>query len=156
LWVPNGLNLAGDYDWFFEGFTLYEALKASLRLGLIDFREYLNTISRVYNSYLADPERDRVSVIELSTRRWSSSLVYDRCMLLAFICDLALLEASKGRESIEDLYRELFRTSHYGQDGNEVIITLMSARDSLRPLTISYVRKSESLELERLVGTYGL
>src|SRR6185295_10995066 len=26
LWVPNSLKLKGDYDWFFEGFTLYHAL----------------------------------------------------------------------------------------------------------------------------------
>ncbi|PYS68153.1 MAG: hypothetical protein DMF73_17510 [Acidobacteria bacterium] len=31
LWVPNGLALSGDYDWFYEGFTIYQA--AQLRYG---------------------------------------------------------------------------------------------------------------------------
>src|SRR6185503_16916761 len=30
LWVPNSLKLEGDYDWFFEGFTLYMALRTAL------------------------------------------------------------------------------------------------------------------------------
>ncbi|MCA1606713.1 MAG: hypothetical protein LC775_14870, partial [Acidobacteria bacterium] len=30
LWVPNTLALEGDYDWFFEGFTLYQALLTCL------------------------------------------------------------------------------------------------------------------------------
>ena len=37
LWVPNSLSLDGDYDWFFEGFTLYLALLTDVRLGLISF-----------------------------------------------------------------------------------------------------------------------
>jgi hypothetical protein len=32
LWVPNALRLHGDYDWFFEGFTLYTALLTALEL----------------------------------------------------------------------------------------------------------------------------
>src|SRR6185437_16217136 len=45
LWVPNSLKLEGDYDWFFEGFTLYQALRMDLRLGLISFEDYLETIA---------------------------------------------------------------------------------------------------------------
>jgi predicted metalloprotease with PDZ domain len=63
LWVPNGLELKGDYDWFFEGFTLYRALRTDLRLGLISFNDYLDTIARVYDSYRAAPDRDRLSLI---------------------------------------------------------------------------------------------
>ena len=33
LWVPNSLKLEGDYDWFFEGFTLYTALRTTQELG---------------------------------------------------------------------------------------------------------------------------
>ena len=80
LWVPNSLQLAGDYDWFFEGFTLYQALRTDLRLGLISFNDYLETIARVYDSYLAASDRDALSLIEASERRWttSSSLVYEK------------------------------------------------------------------------------
>jgi len=65
LWVPNSLRLKGDYDWFFEGFTLYEALLVALDLKLITFKEYLNTIARVYDSYLS--YADDLSLIEASS-----------------------------------------------------------------------------------------
>jgi len=32
FWVPNGLSLEGDYDWFYEGFTVYQAARISVRL----------------------------------------------------------------------------------------------------------------------------
>src|SRR4030095_15080147 len=35
LWIPNSLRLDGDYDWFFEGFTLYTALRTALDLQII-------------------------------------------------------------------------------------------------------------------------
>ena len=71
LWVPNSLKLTGDYDWFFEGFTLYQALRMDLRLGLISFADYLETIARVYDSYLASLDRNGLSLIEASERRWT-------------------------------------------------------------------------------------
>ena len=30
LWIPNGVNLSGNYDWFYEGFALYQALRQVL------------------------------------------------------------------------------------------------------------------------------
>jgi len=39
LWVPNGLGLSGDYDWFYEGFTVYQAARAGVRLGFFTFQE---------------------------------------------------------------------------------------------------------------------
>ena len=92
LWVPNSLDLEGDYDWFFEGFTLYQALRTDLRLGLVSFDGYLQTIARLYESYRASPDRDRMSLIEASERRWSSgtSSVYEKGMLVAFMYDLML------------------------------------------------------------------
>ncbi len=63
LWVPNSLKLTGDYDWFFEGFTLYQALRMALRLGLISFDDYLATIARVYDSYSSSVKHNRLSLI---------------------------------------------------------------------------------------------
>ena len=30
LWIPNNLALTGNYDWFYEGFTVYKALKTGV------------------------------------------------------------------------------------------------------------------------------
>ena len=48
-------GFTGDYDWFFEGFTLYIALQTALKLKLIRFQGVLNTLERVYNSYFLTP-----------------------------------------------------------------------------------------------------
>ncbi|HKP46057.1 MAG TPA: hypothetical protein VJT50_05605, partial [Pyrinomonadaceae bacterium] len=93
LWVPNSLNLAGDYDWFFEGFTVYQALRTDLRLKLISLRSYLDTIASVYDAYRGSPGNDEVSLTSASGQRWtgaSSALIYNKATLVAFLYDLAL------------------------------------------------------------------
>jgi predicted metalloprotease with PDZ domain len=161
LWVPNALPFDGNYDWFFEGFTLYQALRSAVRLGFIDFREYADTMARVYDSYLATPERDRFSLIEASQRRWtsSSSLVYDKGMLVAFLCDLKLRSASENRRSLDDVYRELFRRfprAARRTDGNEAIVSLLNEQLGSNELTERYIKSQGGIELETLLGPYGL
>ncbi len=51
LWVPNGLKLNGDYDWFYEGFTLYQSMRAGMRLQSLGFQDYLNALSRAFDAY---------------------------------------------------------------------------------------------------------
>ena len=159
LWVPNSLRLAGDYDWFFEGFTLYQALRMDLRLGLISFDDYLETIARVYDSYLAATDRDRLSLIEASERRWttSSSLVYEKGMLAAVIYDLSRRKLSDCRESLDDVYAELFQSSAGGQrSANETIIGLLSAREGLTSFAKDYVEAAGKIELNATLSAYGI
>jgi predicted metalloprotease with PDZ domain len=159
LWVPNSLKLAGDYDWFFEGFTLYQALRTDLRLDLISFDGYLETIAGVYDSYLASADRDRLSLIEASERRWttSSSLVYEKGMLAAAIYDLSLRKRSDCRESLDDVYADLFRQPVGGQgSANETIIRILSAREGLGSFAKDYVAGTEKLELDSALSAYGI
>src|SRR6185503_10679950 len=108
LWVPNALRLEGDYDWFFEGFTLYTALVTALELKFINLNEYLATLGRVYDAYLSRP--DELSLIDASERRWTSgnSVVYDKGMLVAFLYDLAMRRDSGGKTRLGSVYRKLF------------------------------------------------
>ncbi|MGH9903605.1 MAG: hypothetical protein ACRD68_17500, partial [Pyrinomonadaceae bacterium] len=53
LWVPNSLALDGEYDWFYEGFTLYHALRAGVRLGHLSFQDYLYAMGRAFDGYKA-------------------------------------------------------------------------------------------------------
>nr|AAP58549.1 hypothetical protein [uncultured Acidobacteriota bacterium] len=159
LWVPNSLDLEGDYDWFFEGFTLYQALRSDLRLGLISFENYLQTIARLYESYRVSPDRDRMSLIEASERRWSSgtSSVYEKGMLVAFMYDLMLKDSSNCAGSFNSLYRELFRlppARH--RNANETIISLLNGRVESRNLTAKYVEGKEPIDLERFLSAYAL
>jgi hypothetical protein len=157
LWVPNRLGLEGDYDWFFEGFTLYTALQTALKLKLIDFNEYLNTLGRVYDSYLSHD--DELSLIEASERRWTTqgSLIYDKGMLLAFLYDLKIRKESGGATTLAGRYRELFSGRVAANtSGNEAIITLLDSPPAMNGFARGYVESKAKLELEQVLPSYGL
>ena len=159
LWVPNSLKLEGAYDWFFEGFTLYQALRMDLRLGLISFDDFLETIARVFDSYQSSADRDRLSLIEASERRWttSSALVYEKGMLFAFLYDLALRKLTNCHASLDDVYAELFRLPATGQrSANETIISLLSGHEELKAFAKNYVESSGNIDLGPAVSAYGI
>src|SRR5207237_8469510 len=118
LWVPNRLALDGDYDWFYEGFTIYEAARTAVRLDLLMFPEFLNAIARAYDGYLANAERERWSLVEASKQRWGSgqSSVYSESMVVAFLYDLRLRMQSRDKQSIEKIYPALLMK--YGAHAN--------------------------------------
>lgn len=156
LWVPNALALRGDYDWFFEGFTLYTALLTALELKAIDFREYLDTLARVYDSYLS--YWDSLSLIEASERRWTSNtpVVYDKGMLVAFLYDLLIRKESNGKKTVLDVYRELFtRPAADRADGNDVIIRLLSSTPATTAFAKAFITGNQQLEPERPLAAYG-
>ncbi len=159
LWVPNSLRLQGDYDWFFEGFTLYQALLTDVRLGFISFADYLETIGRVYVSYLSSRDANEQSLIEASEQRWtrSPSLVYDKGMLVAFIYDLTIRSRTNCKESISDVYKDLFRSHSTGQgNANEIIIRLLSGRGGMDAFVKNYVEGRGDLDFEAQLLRYGL
>lgn len=157
LWVPNSLKLEGDYDWFFEGFTLYMALRTALELKVINFNGFLTTLSGVYDSYSSHP--DSLSLIEESERRWTStgSQVYVKGMLVAFLYDLLVRKESGGKTTLAVVYRDLFNGGVTDKtDGNEAIIRLLGSSPAARDFVKSYVENSKQIELEQLLPTYGL
>lgn len=77
LWIPNGVALDGNYDWFYEGFTLYQALRAAVRLELLTFQDYLNALGRAFDAYKSAPGRERLSLHDASERRWTLSPALD-------------------------------------------------------------------------------
>lgn len=159
LWVPNALSLTGDFDWFFEGFTLYQALRTAVRLGLIDFQEYLNTLGRVYASYLSK-EHGSLSLIEASQRRWTSgsSLVYDQGMLAAFLFDLRLRKSSGNQLNLDNVYQQLLQ--QYGSsatrvDGNEVLVSILAKQLGDAQFVKTQVQEPSVIDLESALPEYG-
>jgi len=157
LWVPNSLQLEGDYDWFFEGFTMYVALRAALELRVINFKGFLVTLAGAYDVYLSHP--DDVSLIRASETRWTSGFnqVYVKGMLVAFLYDLKLRKESGSTATIADRYRELFGGRIAAKaNGNEAIIGLLDAAPAMNGFGKLYVENNTKLELEQLLPAYGL
>ena len=156
LWVPNSLKLEGDYDWFFEGFTLYIALLTVQELGRIQFKETLDTLARVYDSYISRP--DEVSLLQAAETRWTTPLtnVYNKGMLVAFLYDLKIRKESGGKTTLADRYRELFSArAAANANGNEVIIDLLDSAPAMNGFAKLYVETYTKIELEKLLPAYG-
>lgn len=148
LWIPNSLNLSGNYDWFYEGFALYQSLKSGVAANRIRFEDFLDTMSRAHS--IDSMQSRRMSLIDASKRRWNgaNTQVYARGMLAAFLCDIALMQASKGKRSVEDIFRKVY--THHGlsmprQDGNTAILGLLGTFSELRPVVEQYIKGSEKL-----------
>jgi predicted metalloprotease with PDZ domain len=161
LWVPNALRLDGSYDWFYEGFTLYQALAAAVRLELLTFQDYLNAVARAFDAYRTAQGREQLSLLKASEQRWtlSPALVYNKGMLVAFLYDLALRQQTRNKRSLTDVYRELFRTAraHQGpEDGNSAALAALNSAGELRDLTRRYVEDAGEIELQSAVAPFGL
>jgi predicted metalloprotease with PDZ domain len=159
LWVPNALLFRGDYAWFYEGFTLYQALCTAVRLGLVDFPEYLATLGRVYSSYRIASEANNQSLLAASERRWTSggSLVYDQGMLVGFLCDLKLRRI--GREGLDVVYRSLMRDYSRAAkdiDANQAIIRLLAEQTGDEQFVRRYIESPARIEFESVIPDYGM
>jgi predicted metalloprotease with PDZ domain len=161
LWIPNGLALDGNYDWFYEGFTLYQALRATVRLNLLTFQDYLNALGRAFDAYKSAQGREQLSLLEASERRWtlSPALVYNKGMLAAFFYDLNLRQKTKGKRSLDDVYRELFRLSSASQarrDGNQTALAALNSAEEMREVTRLYIESASAIDLAAAIAPFGL
>jgi predicted metalloprotease with PDZ domain len=160
LWIPNGVKLTGRYDWFYEGFALYQSLKTGVALNQITFADYLDTLSRAHAIDSANTA-GRLSLLEASAARWAGNetQVYARGMVTAFLCDLALLRESNGKRSVETLLRELFAGRRYDdtpEDGNTVVLRILESHTELNPITKQYIRGNTPIDWGALIAAAGL
>ena len=172
FWVPNALALDGDYDWFYEGFTIYQAARAAVRLNLLTFQEFLNAMGRAYDAYASGVDRDRWSLIEASKRRWTvgESVVYQKSMLIAFLYDLKLRSESHGKHSLDDVYRDIFRQSRSlggnagdggslrgrGSDGNDAAISALVRASGMQDFAQAFIQHAVAIDLRAELDSFGL
>jgi predicted metalloprotease with PDZ domain len=161
LWVPNALALDGDYDWFYEGFTVYQATRVSVELGYLTFQDYLDSLAGAYDFYLAGREGDDLSLIETSTRRWGGGglSVYKKGMLVAALYDLSVRRQSRGKRSLEDVYRLLFRGHRKGgenRDGNTTVIAALNSVYDNVEFSKRYIESVNQLDLTNTLDAFGL
>jgi len=170
FWVPNALTLEGDYDWFFEGFTVYQAARVSVRLDLLTFAELLNAIGRAYDGYSLWIDHDRWSLIEASKRRWTvgAASVYSKSMVVAFLYDLKLRSTSRRKHSLDEVYRNLFRdysaaesarkgnAAGRGIDGNSAIIKTLEDFSGMQEFGSTFVSNAVTINLAEQLAPFGL
>jgi hypothetical protein len=154
LWIPNSLNLTGSYDWFYEGFALYQSLKTGVTLNRLRFSDFLDTLSRAITVDAA--LNDRRSLLELSTVRHGpgNTLVYARGMSVAFLTDLKLLGSSGGKRDIAAVLRTLFqkhRVKDTAEDGNTAVLNVINL-----PEITEYVRSGRQIDWANELRPAGL
>jgi hypothetical protein len=161
IWTPNALALEGEYDWFYEGFTNYMALRVGMRRGQLTFNDYLNTLGVEFDAYRAARGAKESSLVEASRMRWAGAapLIYHKGALVAFLYDLTLMRATAGKSSIEDAYPELFRRHTRGGvsvEGNRALVELLGGMPGMRDFVTRYVTGSDEINLSSVIQDFGL
>ncbi len=112
--------------WLFEGFTSYYDDLVLVRAGLIDEKTYLGLLAKTLNGVLRGSGRLKQSVAESSFDAWTkyyrqdenapNAVVsyYTKGSLVALLLDLTIRAGSKGKRSLDDVMRALWR--RYGRD----------------------------------------
>ena len=125
-------------------------------MNQIRFDDMLDTLSRAYNIDLArSPRRPLLDASQTS----GSTEIYARGMLLAFLCDLAMLENSKGKNSVDDMLRKLY-TAHrppiQPADANDAIAEILKSYDGVGRLMDEYVNGSRTIDWRPFLSAAGL
>ena len=165
LWIPNGVALSGDYDWFYEGFTMYQAARAAVRLGLVTWPEFLNAIARAYDGSVATTNAPPLSLIDASKQRWTigAPSVYSKAMVVAFLYDLNLRSQTGGKRSLDDVYRRVFRdhprrsaVKQAEADGNAAATTALRSELSSANFVERFITAPVSIDLKNELAPFGL
>jgi len=80
-------------------------------------------------------------------------------MLVAFLCDLALLEKSKGKQSVTDILRKLYekhRPPSAETDGNAAVLALLRSYTELTPIIDRNITGTESVDWNGFIKAAGL
>lgn len=159
LWIPNSLNLEGDYAWFYEGFAIYQALKSGVWLGQIGFDDYLNTIEQAY--FITKKRRRKLSLMQTSRNRWNDdpTSVYAKGLLVAFLCDVAILQKTKGKRSLETVFRKAFRRFSSIERkivANAEVLKLLAENSELLPIIEKYIRGANEINWANYLTAIGI
>ena len=159
LWIPNNLALAGNYAWFYEGFTVYQSLKTGVQMNQIRFEDFLDTLSQAFQTDNFQTQKN--SFIEASKNRWNDvdANIYSRGMLVAFLCDVVLLRESKGKSEVADIFRQLYklhRLPNKPQDGNTAVLNILGNYASLQPIVEKYIKGIEKIDWQTDLDSIGI
>ena len=125
LWLPNDVALKGSYDWFYEGFALYESLKVGVKLNRLRFDDYLDALGRAMT--IDSMITDKRSLVDASRARigGADTLVYARGMLAAYLADAEILQRSRGDNDVAGMMKNIYqkyRSPAAPEDGTAAVL----------------------------------
>ncbi len=159
FWMPNNLNLSGNYAWFYEGVAQYTALRSGVELNQISFNDFLNTLEQAND--LAGRRSQPISLIEASKNRWinENSSVYAKGLAVAFLMDVALLKQSGGKQNLISVLRRIYdkhKFPNQPDDGNTAILAVLEKYKELLPVVNAYIKGVEKLNFEKYLAQTGI
>jgi predicted metalloprotease with PDZ domain len=158
--------------WAFEGMTSYYDDLALVRCGLIGRKDYLELLGRAITAYLRIPGKRRQTLAEASFDAWikyyrpdenspnATVSYYGKGSLVALCLDLAIRERTRGRKSLDDVMRELWRRhgltgTGVEENGVERLAEEVTGLD-LRKSFDDWLRSTAELPLKALLAAHGL
>jgi predicted metalloprotease with PDZ domain len=158
--------------WAFEGITSYYDDLALIRCGLIGRRDYLELLGRAVTSYLRAPGRSKQTLAEASFDAWikyyrpdenspnATVSYYGKGSLAALCLDLTVREKTRGRKSLDDVMRALWKRHGLTgvgveEDGVERLAEEITGL-KLRSAFDQWLRTTRELPLERLLAAHGV
>src|SRR5437660_246913 len=158
--------------WAFEGITSYYDDLALVRCGLIEKKDYLELLGRSITMHLRTPGRARQSLAESSFDAWikyyrqdenspnAAVSYYVKGSLVALCLDLLVRDKTRGRKSLDDVMRALWR--RHGITGvgleEDAIERLAEAATGVRLERYfdDWLRSTRELPLKALLATQGV
>jgi hypothetical protein len=161
LWVPNALKLKGSYDWFYEGFTVYRSICVGVKLGYLEFQDYLNAIARAFDEYEGQQGRDANSLLKLTEKRWAGAerLLYSKGLLVAFLYDLNLRFKTGNKQSLADVYKYLTGEPPKlmtGADGNRFVVQALCSFGKMDEFVTRYIESASQIDLAKDLAPFGM
>ena len=158
--------------WAFEGITSYYDDLALVRCGLIERRDYLELLGRSITAYLRTPGRTVQSVAESSFDAWikyyrqdenspnAGVSYYVKGSLVALCLDLLIRGRTRGKRSLDDVMRALWRRHGLTgvgleEDGIERLAEEATGLKLERTFD-DWLRSTRELPLEALLATQGV
>lgn len=162
-----------DYDqenytrllWFFEGFTSYYDDLLLRRAGLLTDAQYLKGLAKTIHQVEQTPGRAVQSVAEASFDAWvkyyrqdentvnATVSYYTKGALLALCLDLQLRQ--EGKTTLDDVMRQLWRTSRGGPISEDDVLAALKQRSgrSWKKTLKAWVHSTTPLPLAEALAT---
>ena len=161
--------------WAFEGFTSYYDDLVLVRAGLLTAAQYLETLAKTLTTVMQRPGRLKQSVAESSFDAWikyyrqdenaPNSVVsyYQKGALVGLALDLAIRAQTRGRRSLDDVMRLLWRrykaqgADYVGVDEDELADAADEASGlALAPLIEEWTEGTRDPDFARLLQPFGI